>query len=151
MAAMGLSFSLAQAATPQAGIQVSGGWARATPPQAATAAGYLTLVNAGAQPDRLVAVASPLAARVELHASAMAGGMMRMRKVQALDLPAGVTVALAPSGTHLMFIAPRQPLVAGQEIEVTLTFAHAPAQVVHLKVLPLGAAPAADSMHGMRM
>lgn len=144
-------FPLAQAATPT-GIAIHQAWTRATPPQAPTAAGYLTLVNTGAKADRLVSVTSPAAARVEVHESSMAGGVMRMRKVDGVDLPAGATVALAPSGTHLMLIGPKQPLVAGQSIELKLAFAHAPAQIVQLKVLPLGAAaPADDAMHGMHM
>lgn len=142
------------AATPAASpIRVTQAWIRATPPQASTAAGYLTVVNTGTQADRLVAVASALAERAEMHENSMAGGVMRMRKVEGVDLPAGATVVLAPSGTHLMFIAPRQPLVAGQQIQVTLSFAHAPAQQVIFKVVPLDAAPEASHQHmpGMKM
>ncbi|MDQ1120066.1 MULTISPECIES: copper chaperone PCu(A)C [Pseudoxanthomonas] len=150
-AAMLLLSALAQAATPGSGIQVRAAWTRATPPQAPSAAGYLTLVNSGAQADRLVSVSSPAATRVELHESRMDGGVMRMRRLEGLDLPAGATVALAPSGTHLMLIGPRQPLVAGQTIELVLRFAHAPAQTVRLQVRPIDAAGPADDMHGMHM
>ncbi len=141
---------VAQAATPSPAIQVREAWTRATPPHAPTAVGYLTLVNTAAQADRLVRARSPAAARVELHESAMQGGVMRMRQVDGVDLPAGATVSLAPSGTHLMLVAPTGPLVAGQQVEVTLSFAHAPDLVVHLKVMPLGAAGPHD-MHDMHM
>ncbi|TMN25283.1 copper chaperone PCu(A)C [Pseudoxanthomonas sp. X-1] len=150
-AAMLLLATLAQAAGSSSTIQVREAWTRATPPQAPSAAGYLTLVNAGAEADRLLLVSSPMAARVEIHESRMDGGVMRMRRLDGLDLPAGATVALAPSGAHLMLIGPRQPLLAGQAIEVVLRFARAPAQTVRLQVRPIDAtAPAAD-MHGMHM
>jgi copper(I)-binding protein len=152
-AALLLICAFAHGASP-AGVQVSDAWMRATPPQAPTAAGYLTLANHGSQADRLLSISSDLAERVELHGSDMQEGVMRMRKLaDGVALPAGGRIALAPSGTHLMFIAPRRPLVAGQVVEATLHFAHAPAQVVQFKVMPMGAMPSSHDhdMPGMKM
>ena len=53
-------------ATPAlAQVEIVKPWSRATPPGASVAAGYLTVRNKGASADRLVAVTSPAAARVE--------------------------------------------------------------------------------------
>jgi len=140
---------LAQAATPAATVQVREAWMRATPPHAPTAAGYLTLVNGGPA-DRLLSVTSEAAERVELHSNDQQGGMMRMRRLdQGLALPAAASTVLAPSGTHLMFIAPRKPLVAGDTVRATLRFLHAAPQVVEFKVMPLGATPAPSHHHDM--
>lgn len=146
-----LSLSLlAQAATPTSTVQVREAWMRATPPHAPTAAGYLTVVNAGPQADRLLSVTSDVAERVELHSNDLQGGVMRMRKLDdGLALPAGASTVLAPSGTHLMFIAPRKPLVAGDTVRATLRFQHAAPLQVEFKVMPLGATQAPSHHHDM--
>jgi len=146
-----LSLALfAHAATPAPTVQVQQAWMRASPPHAPTAAGYLTLVNTGTQADRLLSVSSEAAERVELHGSELQGGVMRMRMLgDGLALPAGARVALAPSGTHLMFIAPRQPLVAGQTVRAILHFEHAAPQAVDFQVLPLDATAAPSHHHHM--
>ncbi|WDS35787.1 copper chaperone PCu(A)C [Pseudoxanthomonas sp.] len=152
-AALLLLSTFVHGATP-AGVQVSNAWMRATPPQAPTAAGYLTVTNHGSQPDRLLSISSDAAERVELHSNDMQGGVMRMRRLDdGVALPAGGSIALAPSGTHLMFIAPRRPLLAGQVVTATLRFAHAAPQVVQFKVMPLGATPSSHDhdMPGMKM
>ncbi len=63
--------------------------------------------------------------RVELHEMSMDGAVMRMRKVDVLAIPAHGEAALAPSARHLMFFGVSQPFVQGEQIPVTLTFAHA--------------------------
>lgn len=131
-----------------AGIVVSEAWIRETPPNAAVAGGYLTLRSGAA--DRLLAVETPAAASVEIHEMSHEGGMMRMRELpDGVELPAGTEVALKPGGNHLMFIDPVEPVRAGQSIEATLRFAHAPEQTVTFEVRPLtGEAPAADEHAG---
>lgn len=150
IAMLWLLLPLARAATPSPGIQVSEAWTRATAPHAPSAVGYLTLTNTGTRADRLISASSPAAARVELHESRMDGGVMRMRKLDGLDLPAGASVTLAPGGTHLMLIGPTQPLVAGQAITLTLRFAHAPPQNVQLQVRPLGVDGPGGQTDGMQ-
>jgi copper(I)-binding protein len=49
-----------------AGVRVEGAWIRVTTPDR-PAAGYLTIVNDGDQPDALVGASSPAFAEVELH------------------------------------------------------------------------------------
>lgn len=131
-----------------AGVTVSDAWIRETPPNAGVAGGYLVLRSGSA--DRLVAVETPAAASVEIHEMSHEGGMMRMRELaDGLELPAGSDVALAPGGNHLMFIDPVEPVRAGQSIEATLRFEHAPAQTVTFEVRPLaGDAPAHDAHSG---
>jgi copper(I)-binding protein len=116
-------------------IDVHDPWARATPPGASVAGGYLRLHNSGSADDRLVAVESSAAASVEIHSMSMDGGVMRMRRLDAgLPLPAGETVALEPGGLHLMFIRPTQPFAEGAQISATLRFERAGPQVVEFPV-----------------
>jgi copper(I)-binding protein len=97
-------------------------YARPTPPGARTAGAYFTLRNDGREADRLVRVESPVARTVEIHSMTTTDNVMRMRAVDALDVPAGSTVALGPSGYHVMLQELRQPLSVGHPVALTLTF-----------------------------
>ena len=46
---------------------------------------------------------------------------MRMRELDALDLPAGQIVSLAPGGMHLMLFDLSAPLRDGGRVHLTLT------------------------------
>jgi len=58
--------------------------------------------------DRIVAVSSYEADKIEIHASVIEGSNVRMEQRNAVDLPAGKTVAFAPGGMHLMVFAPHE-------------------------------------------
>jgi copper(I)-binding protein len=74
----------------------------------------------------------------------MDNDMMRMRQLQALDLPAGQAVKLAPGGYHLMLMGLKQPLKDGDKVPLTLEFEDAQRVrskvVVDAPVKPLNAA-----------
>lgn len=102
-------------------LQIGHPWSR---PAAAgmTGAGYLTIANHGAA-DRLTAVETAVAERVEIHLSVMSGGVARMNKVQGgLAVGRHQTVALKPGGAHLMLIKLKQPLKVGDKVPATLVF-----------------------------
>lgn len=116
--------------------------AREAPPGARTAVVYLVIDNRGATPDRLLRASSPRAAAVELHTMRMDAGVMRMRAVADVRIPARGRVELAPGGLHLMLVDPAPPLRAGERVPLTLTFEHAGAVAVDVEVDPLkGATP----------
>jgi copper(I)-binding protein len=127
-------------------------WTRATPKGADVAAGYLTIRNGGATADKLVGGSADFAQSVEVHEMSNANGVMKMRQVDGLEIPAKGSVALKPNGYHLMFQGLKHPLVAGQSVKVTLTFEHAGSAPVEFKVGGMGAMkPAGDSRGGMKM
>jgi len=115
----------ASAAAHAADIEARGAWIRATPPGAATAAGYVTLTDHGLS-DRLMGGHSGAAADVQVHEMSTAGGVMRMRPMPGgLAIGASQTVSLAPAGDHLMLIGLKGPLKAGQHVKVVLRFQRA--------------------------
>lgn len=118
-------------------VKVGGAWARATAPGQTVGAAFLTVASPA--PDRLVGVETPVAARAELHTMTMDGTIMRMRPVDGVALPAGQPVALAPSGVHIMLMALKAPLQAGQNFPLTLRFEHALPVTVDVRVEPIGA------------
>lgn len=101
-------------------ITVVDPWARATVAGQSGTAAYFTIVNAGGA-DRLLSVASP-AAEASLHATTMADGVMRMRPVQAIEVPAAETIALQPGGMHVMLSGIHQPLESGATVALELEF-----------------------------
>jgi hypothetical protein len=109
-------------------------WARATPPGARNGAGYLMLRNDGREDDRLLRAEADVSVAVELHAHRMEDGMMAMRPLSDLPIPAGATVELKPGGMHLMLVELKRPLRVGERFPVTLHFAHAPSITVEFHV-----------------
>ncbi len=104
-------------------IEIAKPWLRAMLPGQPAAGGYLTIVNRGAVADRLVAVTSPRAGRVEIHEMKVENDVMKMRSVDGgLALEPGETVTLAPGGLHLMFHDVRGAFAAGEQVPVTLEF-----------------------------
>jgi hypothetical protein len=114
---------IAAAAVPAAApaadaIRVIDPWARATVPGQKVGGVYMEIVSP--RDARLTGVASPLAGAAEVHSMTMDGGTMKMRVVDALDLPAGRPVKLAPGGYHVMLFDLKKPLVAGKKVPLTL-------------------------------
>ena len=135
-AALAAAFLLPAAAAAGAApaIEVQQPWSR---PAAAggVGVGYLTLVNKGPA-DALVAVESPTARKVEMHASSMEGGVMRMSPEARVALPAGSRVTFAPGGRHLMLIGLKRPLKQGDRAPATLRFASGARLKVDFVVTP---------------
>jgi copper(I)-binding protein len=119
------------------GVSVEQAWARASAGAATTGAAYITL-KGGAQADALVGVATPVAASTEVHESFTENGVMKMRAVPSLPIPAGTVVTLAPGGYHVMLMGLKQPLAVGQSFPLTLTFAQAAPMTVTVQVQALG-------------
>lgn len=110
-------------------------WARATPPNAPVAGGYLIVRNSGSQADRLVGVSSSSSASAEIHEMAVKDGVMTMRPVEGgLEIPAGGEVELKPGGFHIMFMKPLEQFKEGEKRAATLVFEHAGSLDVEFKV-----------------
>jgi len=120
-------------------ISIENPWARATSSLAKNGAAYLTIKNSGPTLDRLIAVESPVAPKVGAHQSLMTNGMMEMRSVPVLDIPAGGQVMFKPGSYHIMFMGLRQQLKVGEVFPLTLTFEKAGKIKVMVTVMKMGA------------
>lgn len=107
-------------------IELADAWVTPTRGAVRVNAGYLTIKNAGAAPDRLVSASSPDARAVEIHRHRMEQGIARMEEVrEGVPLPAGHEAVFRPGGHHLMIFEPRAPLRPGQTLALTLVFQRA--------------------------
>lgn len=121
------------------GITVLHPWVRATPGGAKLTAGFLEIKAGQGVRDRLVGVSTPAAGRGELHTHLKEGEIIKMRQIEAIEIPAGGSHILKPSGDHLMLIDLKQPLQEGDIVKLTLTFEKAGEISIDATVEPIGA------------
>ncbi|MDE0852854.1 MAG: copper chaperone PCu(A)C [Nevskia sp.] len=95
------------------GLTVEQAWIPEAPPVASVLAGFATLRNSGGRALHIDTVDGDDFGSVELHQMSMEGGMMQMRPLKGLDVPAHGSVTLADGGKHLMLINPKHPFQAG--------------------------------------
>ena len=106
-------------------LSIHGAWSRELPPVAPNGAAYFHVRNGGSDAVRIVSVSSPVADRAELHAHESDGGVMKMRHVHEVEVPAGEAISLEPGGLHVMLIGLKQPLVDGESFPLTVEFDNA--------------------------
>jgi periplasmic copper chaperone A len=142
--------AMAQTVTLPTQIQVQDAWARATPGKAENGAAYLTIVSPVA--DRLTEVSTPVAKKAEVHTMTMEGGVMKMRPLGEVELPANQPVTLKPGGIHIMLTGLTRHLKPGETFPLTLSFDKAGTREVAVAVAKAGASgPEGHSGAGMPM
>ena len=149
---------------PAADLEITDAWARTSPAVATAGAVYMDIANRTDADDVLLQanVEPSVAAKAELHETTIvsddqdsagmgegSGGemgqgatetsmadspMMQMAPVDEIPVPAGDTVSLEPGGLHIMVLDLVEPLVVGDTVELTLTFAQAGDMVVEAEV-----------------
>jgi periplasmic copper chaperone A len=111
--------------------------ARIPQPAGPNGAAYMTMVNDGDGDDRLLAVETTAASSAQLHESTLQGGVMSMRQVDGIDVPAGGRALLEPGGFHAMLLDVDTDLAVGDTVTLTLTFEASGEQLVEAEVVPL--------------
>ena len=130
-------------------VTLKGAFARATLPNQPVGGGFLEIVNNTVSDDRLLAVTTPVARRVEIHEMRMQDDTMKMRALsEGLRIPAGETVTLQPGGYHLMFFDLDEPLVQGESFKAKLYFEKAGAVTVRFEIRSTNAKPVDHAVHG---
>jgi len=105
-----------------ADISVSDAYVRATAPGQANSAAFMKLHNGSMQAYSVVAAEGHAAKAIELHTHVKAGGMMKMRRIDKIDVPAHGEVVLEPGGHHVMLIGLKQAANEGDSIHLSLVF-----------------------------
>ena len=99
-------------------VTVAEAWVRATVP-AHKATGAFMHLKSDAD-ARLVSAASPVAGVVEIHEMLMDKDVMKMSRIDGLDLPAGQSVELKPGGYHVMLMDLQAQVKEGDAVPLTL-------------------------------
>lgn len=130
-------------------IEVSNPYAREVPPGAMASASFMMLKNTSDHDIYLIEADSKVAKSVELHTHIHDNGVMRMRQVPDIKIPAHGMTMLQPGGFHIMLIGLQQKLVKGENIQITLTFKDGSHKTVTMPVKAIQGMGGMMHMHNM--
>ena len=115
-------------------LQIDHPWSKQVPPTSSVAAAFFNVMNNGAEDDALLKAESPIAGKTELHTHFHEDGMMKMREVEKIDIPANGTQSLKPGSYHIMFFDLKQVPALGDRFPLMLHFEKAGTVVIEVKV-----------------
>ena len=130
----------------QGDLTIKDVWSRATLTRNGVV--YMKIFNHGNRTDRLIAAESSLAKKVELHMHSIKDGVMRMRRVTAVEVQPRESAVLAPGGSHVMLMGLRRSLNEGDTFLVALVFEKAGKVMVDVTVKKAGAMGHGDHKMG---
>ena len=127
--ALGLAaFSLSA----MADVAVKDAWVRGTTPAQKATGAFMEITSSEAA--SLLSASSPVAGVVEIHTMKMEDGVMKMRAIPKLDLPAGKGIKLQPGGNHVMLMDLKQQMKKGDVVPITLKIEGKDKQVQTLEI-----------------
>jgi len=142
-----INSNLVLAANNAISIDIEGAYVREVPPIAPASASFMTLKNNSSEDIKLIGAASDVSEKVELHTHKNDSGMMKMRRVKNIDIPAKGITKLQPGGLHIMLIGLKAPLKAGQKIQLTLIFEDKSEKQLTLPVKSMKGMPMTPHQH----
>ncbi len=117
-----------------ADIAVEKPYARAVPQGQMNSAAFMQISNTADTQVDLIAAHSDAAKSVELHTHTQVEGVMQMRKIDKVEIPAKGSVSLAPGGLHIMFIGLTKNFNEGESVDLTLDFSDGSSQKLTVPV-----------------
>lgn len=105
----------------QGNITIDHPWARATPGVVKNSAAFMTL-SAKDSADKLIGVSGDVAREIQIHTMITEAGVMKMREIKSLDIPANGKTELKPGGLHIMLIGLKEGLKEGTKFPLKLKF-----------------------------
>ena len=115
-------------------VAIMNSWVREAHEKATVNAGYMTLLNASDEEVTLLKVESDAYNKIEVHEMVVVEGLMEMREVEDLSIPANGQIRFEPGGKHLMLMGPKEHLQTGQKVDMTLVFKSGKKQTVSIQV-----------------
>jgi copper(I)-binding protein len=115
-------------------ITISDAYVRQAPPGSPATGAFMVLHNSGSKLVKLIKADNPVSQLTELHTHLHEGGMMKMRPVKDIPIPAGGEARLQPGGLHIMLIDMKAPLLDGDQLPLTLSFDDGSSKVIKLPV-----------------
>lgn len=116
-------------------------WARQTIPGVKPGVVYGEIINKSDEILVFKEVTGDVAERIEIHDHIHDNGVMRMRKVDYLEIPAGETLMLKPGGKHIMLYERNRDMHPGESYDFTLSFEGDISQNVTAQVVQIGKKP----------
>jgi copper(I)-binding protein len=120
-------------------VLIRDGWVQEGPPSETITAAYMTIENRTGADIALRSASTEVAQTVELHKMELVDGIMKMHRVETIDVPAGGTAELKPGGYHLMVIGLKKELKEGNKVTITLEFSNDLRKTITIPVKPRSA------------
>ena len=142
--ALATPFALAACGDP-APTYIDQAWVRLSPNKDTPSAGYF-VAHGGDTATQLRGVLTDYALKVEMHESMNHDGMMTMKPVESVDIPAKGKVAFAPGGKHLMIWGVNDTAVSRGKMTLTFLLSNGDRLLVDAAIRKPGA-PAPKDEH----
>ena len=117
-----------------ASVSISEAYVRAMPPGQKNSAAFMKLSNGSAMHHTVIGASTSAAKIAELHTHMEMDGMMKMRKIEKIDLHPDGEVVLKPGGQHVMLMGLKGELKPGDMVPLTLVFGDGSKKEVHAQV-----------------
>ena len=103
-------------------IRVTDAYVRETIPGASNSVAYLKIDNETKRQVILVSVRSNDVPKVKIHTHVHHNGVMAMRPVKEVVIPAQSSFMFKPGGHHFMLMGLQKPLTSGEAVQFQLQF-----------------------------
>lgn len=103
-------------------LKVESPHVRLLPPMQKATGAFMKITNTSDKAVKLISAASDVSKIVELHTHVKEGGMMKMRQVKDIVIPAHGVTMLKPGSFHIMLIELKKPLRLNQMVDIELSF-----------------------------
>lgn len=133
--AAGLMLSTGVFAAAADDIVVQEPYVRLAPPNAVATGAFMVFQNPGAKMVKVLKVDSPVAKVSEMHTHLNEAGVMKMRPVAAIEIPAKGEAVLKPGSLHVMLIDLKVSLKEGEIVPLTFSFDDGSTKKVEAKVV----------------
>uniref|UniRef100_A0A2A4Z2R0 Copper chaperone PCu(A)C n=1 Tax=OCS116 cluster bacterium TaxID=2030921 RepID=A0A2A4Z2R0_9PROT len=118
-------------------LVITESWLRVSPKKVAGA--FFEIKNNSDQTINVISATAQGSQKVELHTHTLDNGIMRMRKVDLIDIPANGMQSFNPHSYHLMlFRLDEAAFAVGNMVEVELTFDNQTTLKAMFEVKPFG-------------
>lgn len=97
---------------------------RAPMPGVPNTAAFMTIHNKSQHAVSLLKAEASFAYKVELHTHKYENGLMKMREVSEITVPAQSAQQLQPGGYHIMLFGVTKPLQHGDKVKLKLSFSN---------------------------
>ncbi len=101
-----------------ADVTVKDAWVRGTTPAQRATGAFMEIVSS--EDAVVLSASSPAAGATELHTMKLEDGIMKMRAMPRLELPAGKPVLFAPGANHVMLLDLKKQAKPGDVVPITL-------------------------------
>jgi len=132
------------------GVSVDAPYVREVPPGQMISASFMTLKNDSDKEIALIKASSDVAKTVELHEHVHEDGMMKMRQVPKIIIPAKGTTELKPGGYHIMLIGLQRKIKSGDKVELNLEFDNGDKETITATVKKVMMGMMKSGMKGMK-